>query len=142
MMCANSEEQDVCDQNIWTTMGSDVSVLRGLESVFADPLTKKDEDGGWWITVPITDICPPGQQGHGVGYDPKIVTTMAKLRVKIVCAPGVGHGTLCPDRPYSSPQNLCAAYAPYNSIIVIDRILCIDCLYQEDVLGLKPALLK
>jgi Flp pilus assembly protein TadG len=153
MICQELPFQDVCNENIWSSMGTDQSDLKDFESVFYDPQVDsayKDKDGtgkviGWWVIVPIVTSCPPGNQGKA--WDPKPVSHYASVRLAAVCATGsagciFGQETGGGNKGYDG----CDKYTDpdgkkLGNVIVIDRISCIDC---DDAiwLGRKPVLVK
>jgi Flp pilus assembly protein TadG len=142
LVCQTSPNAFVCNKQIYSTMGADTSTLRNIESVFYDPNfdsankdyfdSAKTQVKSWTLIVPITDTCPPGQQGGS--YDPKTVSQYAKIRLIAVCATGIGK--TC--RPFSAPAGACSSYV--NNVIVIDQIICVPCPSESLFSGLKPAL--
>jgi Flp pilus assembly protein TadG len=136
LVCSNSTNIDVCGTEIFTTNGQ-TSDLQKLESVFYDPATPKDADGGWWVIVPISSICPPGKQG--AGNDPKSITQYAKIRIIKVCATGGGKNG-CPSRPdVKKSVNACASG---ENDFYIDRIACVSCANPAGMSGSYALLVK
>lgn len=140
LLCVEAPFVDVCKQNIFSMMGASTEALRDLESIMYDPHIdgdNKTKNGAgvvtsWWVIVPITQDCPPGAQG---GFDPKLVTSYAKIRIKSICSGGTAG---C--RSFSAPGGACPHTAA-NSM-VIDRFLCIDCNYKDVLRGTRGALVK
>lgn len=133
--------QNVCGKNIYTTMGTMTDVMRDMESNMYfkgyDGSNKSLHADGtvdtWWIIIPVTDNCPPGQQG---GWDPKPVTRYAKIRVQAICVNGAaGYNGSRAEGMECTPPN-------YDGNIVYDRIMCVDCAYADLLTGTKVNLVK
>jgi Flp pilus assembly protein TadG len=152
LLCGQAPYQDVCEQNIYSSMGQATDVLANLESVWGDPVTTKtscpdiqgsnctpDGTTGWWLIVPVTADCPPGAQGNA--WDPKLVSKYALVRIKAICATANQN---CPNRPST---NYCNDYTDStgkktNNVVVVDRISCIECDLLEEMVQLKVTLVK
>lgn len=147
-ICGNAPFQDVCNRDIYSTMGTAASTLKDFYSVFYDRSIDGankgfDASGYYWQSdVPVTQICPPGQQGNG--YDPKLVVQYARIKIRAVCVTGVGNP--CRPKPsfstYSASMNLCSRSGAPNNSIIVDFIRCISCSDFAAEPGLKPVLVK
>ncbi|KAB0666536.1 hypothetical protein F6V25_03710 [Oryzomonas japonica] len=131
--------QDVCGKDIYTTMGQDTNVMRDMASNMYDPYidnTNKTIVSGnvteWWVIVPVTESCPPGSQG---GFDPKIVTRYAKIRIQAICVNGVAGYT-----GYKDGSGECSH--AWDGNIVYDRIMCVGCADASLLYGTKVNLVK
>jgi hypothetical protein len=140
LICGSPPYRDVCNENIYTTMGTNTDAMRDFESLMYDTTYDKSNKEivggrvtGWWVIVPVTHDCPPGRQGHGVEWDPKLTDEYAWIRIKAICVPGT-QGCKNAD----SVGSVCAPYP--NNVIVVDRIACINC--DDYMPGLKPVLVK
>jgi len=140
-ICQETADDNACNQEVYTTNGENLSILRDFESVFYNPTYdarhKEITDGvvtAWWLVVPITDDCPPGAQGTDA--DPKWVTQFAWVRVRAVCT-GTG-GTGCGG--HNAPPNACDAYP--SQTMVVDRVNCFPCsAFPANTLGRTARLL-
>lgn len=155
IICNDSPNIKACGYPIYTTMGGDSTTLRSMESVMYDPnfdADHKDKDSsgnvivpvtGWTVTVPVTKLCPPGSQGVGVALDPKDVWGYVDMHIIAICSPGGASGC-SKSSQYSAPASVCNLYKKDygNSIIVIDKITCVDCDHDGDLKGLKPILVE
>lgn len=137
-ICGEQPYSRTCGQMIYTTLGTDTSIMRDLEAAMYDPTydtANKDIVGtavtGWWLIIPITDTCPAGSQGNA--WDPKKASGYAKVHIISICAPG--GGTACYNG--SNPDKKCLA-----NKIVIDQIGCVDCAHEFDLTGLKGKLVQ
>lgn len=135
-ICGDEPNMDSCGNYIYSTNGTAASVTRDLESAMYDPdyeRSSKEFSGttvtGWWVILPVTSTCPPGAQP-----DPQQVVSYAKIRIKAICISGT-HG--CKGN-YEAPSSACSSYP--NNVMVIDRITCISCSNQDQLLGFKPRL--
>lgn len=151
IICSNSPNTETCGYPLYTTMGGDTTTLRKMESVMYDPSIDaankdKDADGnviGWTVTVPVTELCPPGAQGIGVALDPKEVWGYVTLHIIAICSPGGGPGCN-KSSSYSAPPIVCNAYKDDygNSIVAIDKMTCVTCANSGLLEGLKPKLVE
>lgn len=157
LVCKDTPMQNVCNKNIWSTMGGPTDTLRDLESAFyninLDAANKEFSviDGqkvvtGWEVIVPVTRDCPPGAQGNY--YDPKLVSQYAKLHLTAICASGEASGCwgnppnltkACKDGVLPN-KNCCSNFS--NNVIVIDRIQCITCSDPSVASGTKVVIVK
>lgn len=139
IICDGPANTQVCNQEIYTTMGAAGAVLKDLESVMYNPnydSVNKERDGlgnvtAWWVTIPITQTCPPGAQGR---WDPNFVVGYARVRIIAVCATGAagcGGFNRCSNYPNPNPPP-----PNVNNVIVIDRISCITCGQQSPFTGI------
>jgi len=143
LICGEYPFQEVCGEKIWSSMGTNNAVERNLEAIMFDPNYDHDNKDivggivtGWWLTVPVTTECPPGEQGQGSGNDPKDVWGYADVHIIAICA--TGGGSAC--RPGSAPASLCTPYP--NHSIVIDAITCTSCPNRKQKIGRKPVLVQ
>jgi Flp pilus assembly protein TadG len=148
LLCGVSPFVDNCGKQIWSTMGGDTSVLRVLESLMYNPdyetITKgTDTSTGfttWTIMAPYIDPCPPGAQP-----DPQTVVGYAVVRIKAICSPGGGAGSITGYGPsctaaYSAPPAACSGVT--NNAIVIDSVQCYPCGDPTTPPGYKSVLVK
>lgn len=152
IICSNSPNTETCGYPIYTTMGGDTTTMRKMESVMYNPTIDvankdKDADGnvivpvtGWNVTIPVTETCPPGVQGIGVGLDPHPVWGYVTIHIKAICVPGGGQGC-SGSTGYSAPTSVCSSY-PGQKVIIIDKIACTSCANSGALEGLKPKLVE
>lgn len=157
LVCNSTPFVNVCNKDIWATMGGPTSVLRDMESAFFDTnLDAANKDfavvagtrvvTGWEVIVPITEYCPPGAEG--AAYDPKRVTQYAKVHITAICATGAASGCwgTTPNLTQACKDNLlptknCCKNFP-NNVIVVDRVQCITCDDQSITSGTKPVIVQ
>jgi Flp pilus assembly protein TadG len=155
LICQDRPLNNVCNKQIYTTMGTAASDLKDFASAFYDTnydvanktfttVNGQKVTTGWEVIVPITNPCPPGNQGK---WDPKNVTNYAKVNVTAVCATGnkgcygdlpklnsACNNALLPRR------NCCDNFA--NNSIVVDRVRCVSCSDQSLFSGTRPVIVK
>lgn len=157
LICTSTPFVDVCNKDIWSTMGGPTSSLRDMESAFYDPnldaanktfatINGNTVVTGWEVIVPITQHCPPGAQGNA--YDPKRVTQYAKVNISAICATGAASGcwgaspnlTNACNNGTLPAKNCCRNFS--NNVIVVDRVQCVPCGDQSIVSGTQPIIVK
>lgn len=157
LICTQKPSQNVCNQYIYTTMGTVASDLKDMASSFydtnydsANKTFKTLKSGnkvttGWEVLIPVTKDCPPGEQGK---WDPKIVTNYAKVNITAICATGKKgcFGDL-PDltkacKDGELPKQNCCDKNFSNNSIVVNRLECISCSDQSIVSGTRPVIVK
>jgi hypothetical protein len=102
---------------------------------------------GWWVEVPIINVCPPTNQPN-----PIPVWGYAKLHFVAACG---SSASVSPCASYSAPKSpvdACKDYygdmytAIYGSngtnFVAIDAIQCVDCAHKDYAPGLKASLVK
>jgi len=149
LLCGVSPFVDNCGKQIWSTMGTDNSVLRVLESLMYNPnyetITKgTDTSTGfttWTIMAPYIDPCPPGAQP-----DPQTVVGYVVIHITAICSPGGGGGSVTSvggpscTTAYSAPAAACSGHS--NLVIVIDSVQCYPCGDPNTPRGHKAVLVK
>lgn len=141
MICkAPGNFTNVCTKSIYSSMGTQTASLRNLEFIMYNPQVGRDSKDppsgnsitGWTLIVPVTESCPPGQQGNA--WDPKKVSDYAKIHIAAICSAGEGNPCAAyysgPD--YSSDSNFCKDFKKDHDIkgsdfIIVDSIQCIKC---------------
>jgi len=161
LICGNTVPTiDVCQNDIYTTQGQ-TSVFKDLEADFYDPYydasdktfdtSNNNNNNGnnnnnngkgnnnypvtssWTVIVPVADDNNPGDQPGA-----KKVYGYATIRMTKACGPG--EGSPCKgNREYFAPQKICNSS---QNTIVIDKISCVSCLNSNNMLGLKPILVR
>jgi hypothetical protein len=157
IICGGQRDERVCGRDIWTSMGTVSTEWGSLKSLMYDPLYDSEQKTcesaigavvpcnssaysvkNWWITVPITQSCPPGQQGNA--WDPKPVFGYAQIRVVAICSPGSAGG--CSGHNIHENVLSPSVCGGGDKTVVMDQIACVSCSDAEQLPGNKPILVK
>lgn len=153
-VCKSPPNEDTCSiGKIYSTMGTQASTIRDFQTQMYDPyvdagnkicaddktcdISSSTQVKWWWLTIPVTKICPPGAQGNNV--EPKEIGMYATIRIKAICGSGGSMAAGCWGQ-YNPPPNACDTYG--NNVVVIDQIKCTACGSPNAVPGLKAILVK
>lgn len=145
LICMETSPREVCRKEILTTLDPKDSALRDLESMMYNPnvdAANKEYDKnsgkllGWWVIAPVTD-CPKTRQE--AGYEKRMVTKYALVRISRICAPGAT-GCQQNNTSFDSPAAICGS----DKGLYIDRISCVGCSSKALLAfpGLHPVLVK
>jgi hypothetical protein len=145
LICIESPSQDICKKEILTTPDPQDNALRDMESMMYNPnvdVSNKEIDKhsgkllGWWVIAPVTDCANAGQ---GVGFEKRLVTRYALVRISRICAPGAT-GCQQNNSSFDAPSSVCGS----EKGLFIDRISCVTCNSKALLTfpGLRPVLVK
>jgi Flp pilus assembly protein TadG len=145
LMCSNSPYQDACGTTgINGFNGECVAATRALKSLMYDPNHDRDNKeivggnvNGWWVMIPQENFLDPMKPPPP---DPRPILGHILIRIRGVCASGVGGGAICPSSPIPPSNSAIPGCGPGDNQIIIDRISCIPC--GSTIPGLKPVLVR